>query len=55
MIVGVIKTRDIILHPLAVFAIQGMRGFWRVLLGALSWRHYAFIEILSSNGMGKRG
>ena len=46
MLIGVIKTRDLILHPVSVFSIQGARGFFRILRKALSRDKYRFLDIL---------
>lgn len=46
MIVGVITTRDLIFHPVAVLSIQGIRGFFRLLVRAFSRTHYCFLDFV---------
>lgn len=46
MIVGVIRTRDVIFHPVSVFSIQGFRGFLRVLFRAFCKRKYRFVDLI---------
>lgn len=46
MIVGVIKTKDLIFHPSLVIAVQGFRGFLRLLLKACSRQKYPFLSLI---------
>ncbi|MBI2066892.1 MAG: hypothetical protein HYT77_02630 [Deltaproteobacteria bacterium] len=57
MIVGIIKTGDMIRHPLDVFRIYGLRGCFRLALRALSRKRYQFIDFLdlTSSGLKYRG
>ncbi len=46
MIVGVITTRDVLLHPVSVVSIQGVRGFLRTLWYALGKKQYTFTDLI---------
>ena len=46
MITGVIKTRDILLHPVSVISISGLVGFFRILRKAISHQSYHFIDFI---------
>lgn len=48
MIVGMITTKDVISHPLAVLEIAGFLGFLRILSKAVSFKKYPFINSLFS-------
>jgi len=57
MIVGVIKTKDLVLHPFGVISVYGLKGFLRLLKCAFSRRKYQFIDFLELTGrtlIGKR-
>lgn len=57
MIVGVITTRDVLMHPISVVSIQGIRGFLRLLWHAMSKKQYTFtdlIEITTSTFIGRK-
>lgn len=45
MFVGVIKTRDVLLHPLTIISMKGLRGFLKLLVRALSRKEYRFISM----------
>lgn len=46
MIVGVIKTRDILLHPGTIISMRGFRGFLKLLVRAFSFKRYHFINMI---------
>ena len=46
MIVGVIKGKDLLLHPVSVISIHGLWGFLRLIVHALSRKKYQFIDFL---------
>jgi len=46
VIVGVIKTRDLLLHPFDVFQIQGLWGFFRLFAKVLSRKKYHFVDLI---------
>lgn len=46
MFVGVIKTKDILLNPLSIIHMRGIKGFFKLLFRALSRRHYHFINMI---------
>jgi|GEM_PF-2078281 len=45
MFVGVIKTKDVLLHPLTIISMKGFRGFLKLLVRALSRKEYRFISM----------
>ena len=45
MFVGVIKTRDVLLHPITLIEMRGFRGFLKLLFRALSPKQYRFINM----------
>ena len=46
MLVGVIKTRDILRHPISVLSIQGVRGFFRLILRSFGRTPHCFLDFL---------
>ncbi len=46
MLVGVIKNRDVFLHPISVFRIRGVIGFFKLFLHSLTRKPYRFLDIL---------
>ena len=46
MIVGVIKTKDLIFHPWGVIAIHGFLRYFHLLACAFSRRPYHFIDFM---------
>lgn len=49
MIVGVIKTRDILLHPWTIISMRGILGFFKLLIKAISRRPYCFINSIENS------
>ncbi len=45
MFVGIIKTKDILLHPMTIISMRGYRGFFKLLYRALSPKRYRFINM----------
>lgn len=45
MFVGVIKTRDVLLHPVTIIQMRGFRGYMKLFFRALSLRRYRFISM----------
>ncbi|QQR79947.1 MAG: hypothetical protein IPJ69_11470 [Deltaproteobacteria bacterium] len=45
MFVGVIKTKDVLLHPLTIISMRGVRGYLKLFLRALSPKRYRFISM----------
>ncbi len=45
MFVGVIKTRDVLLHPITIMKMRGFKGLVKLLVRALSPRRYRFIAM----------
>ena len=43
MFVGVIKTRDILFHPMTLIQMRGFKGFMKLFFRALSPKKYRFI------------
>lgn len=43
MFVGVIKTRDVLLHPITLIQMRGFKGFLKLFFRALSPKRYRFI------------
>lgn len=48
MIVGVIKTKDILLHPITIISMRGVFGFFKLLFRALSPKRYQFIQMIEN-------
>lgn len=46
MIVGVIRTKDIILNPFTIISMRGFKGFCKLLFRALSRKRYPFINMI---------
>lgn len=46
MVRGVIKTQDILCHPIAVIALVGFRGFLKILWKALGSQECQFINFI---------
>jgi hypothetical protein len=44
MILGVIRTRDILMHPWIIISMRGIRGFFKLLFKALSRKPHYFIN-----------
>lgn len=45
MFVGVIKTKDVLLHPVTIMKMRGFRGYMKLFLRALSPKRYRFIAM----------
>lgn len=43
MFVGVIKTKDVLLHPITLIKMRGFKGFVKLFFRALSPKRYRFI------------
>ncbi len=43
MFVGVIKTKDVLLHPLTLMKMRGFKGLMKLIVRALSPRRYRFV------------
>lgn len=43
MFVGVIKTRDVLFHPMTLIRMRGFKGFMKLFFRALSPKKYRFI------------
>lgn len=50
MLVGIIRTRDLILHPVAAASVRGLWGFLWVLVKAFSRERYRFVDLLGIGG-----
>jgi hypothetical protein len=48
MFEGVIKTRDILLHPRTIIQMRGFKGFCKLLYRALSRKKYRFINMVQN-------
>ena len=48
MIVGVIRTRDILMHPLTVISMRGFGGFFKILYRALNRKPQTFINMIEN-------
>ena len=46
MIVGVIKTKDILMNPAPIIAMRGIKGFFKLLFRAFSRKPYRFINMI---------
>jgi len=46
MINGVIKTKDVLLNPLSVIAVSGIKGYFRILWRAFSRKEYRFLDFV---------
>ena len=44
MYVGILKTRDILLHPGSLIAMRGFKGFLKLLFRAFSRKKYRFVN-----------
>ena len=44
MFVGVVKTKDVLLHPWIMITMRGFRGFLKLVVRALSSKQYSFIN-----------
>lgn len=49
MFIGVIKTKDVLLHPVTMVAMRGIKGFFLLLLRALSPKPYPFISNIENS------
>lgn len=45
MFVGVIKTKDVLLHPVTIMKMRGFAGYMKLFFRALSPRRYRFITM----------
>ncbi|HEX5036376.1 MAG TPA: hypothetical protein VFX30_04395 [bacterium] len=43
MFVGVIKTKDVLLHPMTIIRMRGFKGYLKLFFRALSPKRYRFI------------
>ena len=43
MFIGVIRTRDVLLHPLIILKMRGLKGFLKLFIRALSFKRYRFV------------
>ncbi len=48
MLIGVIRTKDVLLHPITIIHMKGIRGFFKILRRALSTKTYRFINMLET-------
>ncbi len=48
MITGVIKTKDVLLHPWTIISMKGFRGFCKLLVRAMSRKPYQFIQMVEN-------
>jgi hypothetical protein len=48
MFVGIIKTRDVLLHPITIVRMRGVKGYAKLLVRALSPRRYRFISMIQN-------
>ncbi len=48
MFVGIIKTRDVLLHPITIMKMRGVKGYAKLLIRALSPRRYRFISMIQN-------
>ncbi len=46
MFVGVIKTKDVLMHPLTIISMRGFSGFLKLIVRALSPKRYSFINMI---------
>jgi hypothetical protein len=46
MFTGIIKTRDVLSHPILIIRMKGLRGFIDTLGKALSHKHYRFVDCI---------
>lgn len=46
MFIGVIRTKDILLHPRTIISMRGVSGFFKLLFRALSRKPYHFINMI---------
>lgn len=54
MIVGIIKTRDILLHPITIIQMRGIVGFLEIMKRAFSTKTYRFINLMTGTVMTRR-
>ena len=47
---GIIKTRDILLHPFPLISMRGLMGYFKLLVRALSRRRYRMVDHLEKTG-----
>ncbi|MBI3540956.1 MAG: hypothetical protein HY073_02300 [Deltaproteobacteria bacterium] len=45
MFVGVIKTKDVLMNPVSIIRMRGIKGFFKLLYRALSPKPYPFINM----------
>ena len=45
MFIGVIKTKDVLLHPISLIRMRGFAGFVKLILRAMSPKPYSFIQM----------
>ena len=51
MIVGVIKTKDVFLHPITIIQMKGFTGFLKILKRAVSTKTYRFINFMENTAI----
>ncbi len=51
MIVGVIKTKDVLLHPVTIIQMKGFVGFCKILRRALSTKSYRFVNFMENTAI----
>ncbi len=47
---GIVKTRDILLHPWPIIHMRGAKGYFKILVRALSRRRYRMVDHLEKTG-----
>ncbi len=48
MFIGVIRTRDILRHPLTILSMKGFSGFFKLLFKAFSRKPHLFINMIEN-------
>jgi hypothetical protein len=48
MIEGIIKTKDVFLHPISIIQMRGFRGYLKILARSLSPKPHRFISMMFS-------
>lgn len=51
MIVGVIKTKDVLLHPITIIHMKGLKGFFKILKRAISTKTYRFVNFMENTAI----
>lgn len=46
MFIGVIRTKDILLNPLPIISMRGMKGFFKLLFRAFSRKRHTFVNMI---------